>query len=111
MRVWSGEKVILKRPLEILHAQSGLTWVPKGASLPCWANEAAKADMFLTVSLKDDSLSFEPAWPPPRQANADALPNFSAQMSNTSCTYEDFLQATRPIFDLTKQRGCNFYVR
>ncbi|WP_282362815.1 hypothetical protein [Pseudomonas sp. PS01297] len=84
----------------------------KGGDLPpCWANEAGKAEMFLTVYLKDDSVSFEPAWPSTRQADAEALPNYSALMSNTSRTYEDFLQATRPISDLANQRECKFYVR
>lgn len=84
----------------------------KGGDLPpCWANEAGKAEMFLTVYLKEDSLSFEPAWPPTRQADADALPNFSALMANTTRTYEDFLQAARPISDLANQRECKFYVR
>jgi hypothetical protein len=84
----------------------------KGGDLPpCWANEAGKAEMFLTVYLKDDSLSFEPAWPPSRKADAEALPNFSALMSNTNRTYEDFLQTTRPISDLANQRECKFYVR
>lgn len=84
----------------------------KGGDLPpCWANEAGKAEMFLTVYLKDDSLTFEPAWPPTRQADAEALPNFSALMSNTSRSYEDFLQATRPISDLGTQRECKYYVR
>lgn len=84
----------------------------KGGDLPpCWANDAGKSEMFLTVYLKNDSLSFEPAWPPTRQADAEALPNFSALMSNTSRTYEDFLQAARPISDLGKQRECKYYVR
>ncbi|WP_407730889.1 hypothetical protein ACJJU9_12255 [Pseudomonas helleri] len=84
----------------------------KGGDLPpCWANEAGKAEMFLTVYLKDNSVSFEPAWPSTRQADAESLPNFSALMSNPSRTYEDFLQATRPISDLANQRECKFYVR
>jgi hypothetical protein len=84
----------------------------KGGDLPpCWANEAGKAEMFLTVYLKEDSVSFEPAWPPTRKADAEALPNFSALMANTTRTYEDFLQAARPISDLANQRECKFYVR
>lgn len=84
----------------------------KGGDLPpCWATEAGKAEMFLTVYLKEDSLNFEPAWPPARQADAEALPNFSALMSNTSRSYEDFLQATHSISDLANQRECKFYVR
>ena len=56
----------------------------KGGDLPpCWANEAGKAEMFLTVYLKEDSVSFEPAWPTTRKADAEALPNFSALMANT----------------------------
>ncbi len=84
----------------------------KGGDLPpCWANEAGKAEMFLTVYLKENSLSFEPAWPPTRKADAEALPNFTALMAKTSRTYEDFLQAARPISDLANQRECKFYVR
>ncbi len=84
----------------------------KGGDLPpCWANEAGKAEMFLTVFLKDDAVSFEPAWPPTRTADAEALPNFTALMARTTRSYEDFLQAARPISDLANQRECKFYVR
>ncbi|MEF9900419.1 MAG: hypothetical protein RR736_24725 [Pseudomonas sp.] len=84
----------------------------KGGDLPpCWANEAGRAEMLLTVYLKEDSLSFEPAWPATRKADAEALPNFTALMANTTRTYESFLQAARPISDLANQRECKFYVR
>lgn len=84
----------------------------KGGDLPpCWANEAGKAEMFLTVFLKDDSVSFEPAWPAARAADAEALPNFTALMAKTTRSYEAFLQAARPISDLANQRECKFYVR
>ncbi len=84
----------------------------KGGDLPpCWANEAGKAEMFLTVFLKDDFVSFEPAWPSTRTADAEALPNFTALMAKTTRSYEDFLQAARPISDLANQRECKFYVR
>lgn len=84
----------------------------KGGDLPpCWANEAGKAEMFLTVFLKDDFVSFEPAWPSTRTADAEALPNFTALMAKTTRSYEDFLQAARSISDLANQRECKFYVR
>ena len=84
----------------------------KGGDLPpCWANEAGKAEMFLTVYLKENTVSFEPAWPPTRKADAEALPNFSGLMANTTRTYENFLQAARPISDMANQQECKFYVR
>jgi hypothetical protein len=84
----------------------------KGGDLPpCWANEGGKAEMFLTVYLKENTLSFEPAWPPSRKADAEALPNFNNLMSSSTRTYEDFIQAARAISDLANQHECKFYVR
>ncbi len=40
----------------------------KGGDLPpCWVDSAGKPEMFLTVFLKDDYLTFEPAWPASRR--------------------------------------------
>lgn len=70
-----------------------------------------KPEMFLTVYLKEDSVSFEPAWPATRKADAESLPNFSALMANTTRSYDDFLRAARPISILGNQRECKYYVR
>jgi hypothetical protein len=70
-----------------------------------------KAEMFLTVKLSENNLSFEPAWPPARQEDAMALPGITELMANTTRTYESFTQAAKPVSDLGTQKECKHYVR
>ena len=85
----------------------------RGGDLPpCWVNEVTgKAEMFLTVKLSENNLSFEPAWPPARQEDAMALPGITELMANTTRTYESFTQAAKPVSDLGTQKECKYYVR
>ncbi|GAB6404223.1 hypothetical protein [Pseudomonas sp. MHK4] len=78
---------------------------------PCWADSAGKPEMFLTVYLKENNLTFEPAWPPSRLADAQALPGFTELMANTSRSYEDFLRATQAIKSLAEKSECRYFVR
>lgn len=85
----------------------------RGGDLPpCWVNElTGKPEMFLTVKLSENNLTFEPAWPPARQEDAMALPGIAELMANTTRTYESFIQAAKPVSDLGVQKECKFYVR
>ena len=85
----------------------------KGGDLPpCWANpNTGKPEMFLTVYLKENNLTFEPAWPVSRLADAQALPGFDALMANKDRGYEDFLRATQAINAFGNANGCKYYVR
>ncbi|KFE52446.1 hypothetical protein [Pseudomonas syringae] len=85
----------------------------KGGDLPpCWANpDTGKPEMFLTVHLKENNLTFEPAWPESRLADAQALPGFTDLMANTNRGYEDFIRATQAINAVGNQNGCKYYVR
>jgi hypothetical protein len=78
---------------------------------PCWVDAAGKPEMFLTVFTKDDQLSFEPAWPPSRLADAQALPGFSDLMATTTRQYDDFLRATQAIKALSVKNECRYFVR
>lgn len=78
---------------------------------PCWADSAGKPEMFLTVYLKENSLTFEPAWPASRLADAQALPGFSDLMAKPSRSYEDFLLATREIKQQAEKLECRYFVR
>ncbi|WLI48403.1 hypothetical protein [Pseudomonas sp. FP833] len=70
-----------------------------------------KPEMFLTVKLSENNLTFEPAWPPARQEDAMALPGIGELMSSTTRTYESFIQAAKPVSDLGSQKECKYYVR
>lgn len=85
----------------------------RGGDLPpCWVNElSGKAEMFLTVNMRENNLTFEPAWPQARQEDAMALPGIRELMATTSRTYESFLQAAKPVSDLGMQKECKYYVR
>lgn len=85
----------------------------RGGDLPpCWVNElTGKPEMFLTVTMSENNLSFEPAWPQARQEDAMALPGVEALLAFTSRTYESFIQAAKPVSDLGTQKECKFYVR
>lgn len=85
----------------------------RGGDLPpCWVNEVTgKAEMFLTVKLSENNLSFEPAWPPARQEDAMALPGIVELLASTTRTYESFTQAAKPVSDLGSQKECKYYVR
>lgn len=85
----------------------------RGGDLPpCWVNEVTgKPEMFLTVTMRESSLSFEPAWPQARQEDAMALPGISELLAKTDRSYESFLQAARPVSDLGTQKECKYYVR
>lgn len=85
----------------------------KGGDLPpCWANpETGKPEMFLAVYLKENNLTFEPAWPASRISDAQSLPGFTDLMANTMRNYEDFIRATRAINAFGNQNGCKYYVR
>jgi hypothetical protein len=78
---------------------------------PCWVDAAGKPEMFLTVFTKDDQLSFEPAWPPSRLADAQALPGFADLMATTTRQYDDFLRATQAIKALSVKNECRYFVR
>ena len=78
---------------------------------PCWADSAGKPEMFLTVFTMDDHLTFEPAWPPQRLADAQALPGFVNLMANTTRGYDDFLRATQAIKALGEKNECRYFVR
>lgn len=85
----------------------------KGGDLPpCWANpDTGKPEMFLAVFLRENSMTFEPAWPASRLADAQALPGFADLMANPNRSYEDFLRATQAINALGNTNGCKYYVR
>lgn len=78
---------------------------------PCWADSAGKPEMFLTVYLKENNLTFEPAWPQSRLADAQALPGFIELMANPNRGYEDFLRATQAIKSLAEKNECRYFVR
>jgi hypothetical protein len=78
---------------------------------PCWADSSGKPEMFLTVYLKENNLTFEPAWPASRLADAQALPGFNALMASTNRGYEDFLRATQAIKSLAEKNECRYFVR
>jgi hypothetical protein len=85
----------------------------RGGDLPpCWVNEVTgKPEMFLTVTMRENNLSFEPAWPPARQEDAMALPGIGGLLANTNRPYESFIQAAKPVSDLGTQKECKYYVR
>lgn len=84
----------------------------KGGDLPpCWVDSAGKPEMFLTVFLKDDNLTFEPAWPASRLPDAQALPGFDDLMANTSRGYDDFVRSTSAIKALGEKNECRYFVR
>ncbi len=84
----------------------------KGGDMPpCWVDTAGKPQMFLTVFLKDDNLTFEPAWPATRLRDAQALPGFDDLMANTTRGYEDFIRSTYAIKALGEKNECRYFVR
>lgn len=84
----------------------------KGGDLPpCWVDSAGKPQMFLTVFLKDDNLTFEPAWPSSRLTDAQALPGFDELMAKTTRGYEDFIRSTYAIKALGERNECRYFVR
>lgn len=84
----------------------------KGGDLPpCWVDSAGKPEMFLTVFLKDDYLTFEPAWPASRLPDAQVLPGFDDLMANTSRGYDDFIRSTSAIKALGEKNECRYFVR
>ncbi|VVO95331.1 hypothetical protein PS903_02497 [Pseudomonas fluorescens] len=78
---------------------------------PCWADSAGKPEMFLNVFTKDNLLTFEPAWPLSRLADAQALPGFADLMANKTRGYDDFLRATKAIKALAEKNECRYFVR
>lgn len=78
---------------------------------PCWADSAGKPEMFLTVYTKDDQVTFEPAWPASRLADAQALPGFNELMANPTRGYDDFVRATSAIKALGEKSECRYFVR
>ena len=79
---------------------------------PCWADPVSgKIQMLLFVELNDSGLVSTPDWPESRQQDALALPSIQAVLSKKTYGYGEFLQAVKPIFDLSKAKGCRFYVR
>lgn len=84
----------------------------KGGDLPpCWADSAGKPEMFLTVYLRDNDMTFEPAWPPSRLADAQALPGFTDLMANTTRSYEVFVKTVQGIRALGEKNECRYFVR
>jgi hypothetical protein len=84
----------------------------KGGDLPpCWVDSAGKPEMFLTVFLKDDNLSFEPAWPASRLTDAQALPGFNDLMTTNTRDYDDFVRSTSAIKALGEKNECRYFVR
>jgi hypothetical protein len=79
---------------------------------PCWADPATgKIQMLFYVELSENSVRVTPDWPASRQQDAMALPGMDAVLSKQSYGYDDFLQAVRPIYDLSQSKTCRFYVR
>ena len=78
---------------------------------PCWADSAGKPEMFLTVYLRDNDMSFEPAWPSSRLADAQALPGFAELMATPTRSYEDFVKAVQGIRALGEKNECRYFVR
>ncbi|MBW8127780.1 MULTISPECIES: ribosome biogenesis protein NOP53-like [Pseudomonas] len=79
---------------------------------PCWADPVSgKIQMLFFVELNDTGLVSSPDWPESRQQDAVDLPGIQSILTKQTYGYEEFLQAVRPIFDMSKAKGCRFYVR
>lgn len=79
---------------------------------PCWADPATgKIQMLFYVELIENSVRVTPDWPASRQLDAMTLPGMDVVLSKQSYGYAEFLQAVRPIYDLSQSKTCRFYVR
>lgn len=79
---------------------------------PCWADPVTgKIQMLFYVELSENSVRVTPDWPASRQLDAMALPGMDGVLSKQSYGYDEFLQAVRPIYDLSQSKTCRFYVR
>ena len=78
---------------------------------PCWADPASGAIEYLfRITIHEDGLQVEPAWPPRREADLRALPGAEAMVGRRLSTAE-FRRLARPILDWSKARGCRHFVR
>lgn len=98
-----GQIVFLQNKLD---AKGGLDFPP------CWADEnTGKIQMLFTLVLKDNQLAVAPAWPAEREEDAKALPNMAQLISKPDSSYESFMAAVRPIYDISRVQQCRHYVR
>ncbi|WP_394562154.1 hypothetical protein [Aquipseudomonas alcaligenes] len=97
-----GQIQFLKNRLE---AKGGLDYPP------CWADEQGKIQYLFSVELHEHELNVARAWPDNREADAQALPNIQSVMAVASSDYPRFLDAVKPISDLSRKLNCRHYVR
>ncbi|GAC1030997.1 hypothetical protein thsps21_18240 [Pseudomonas sp. No.21] len=97
-----GQIQFLKNKLE---AKGGLDYPP------CWADEQGKIQYLFSVELHEHELNVARAWPDTREADAHALPNIQSVMAAASSDYPRFLDAVKPISDLSRKLNCRHYVR
>lgn len=85
----------------------------KGFGLaPCWVNDVGKVEKLFDVTVSDDGLIVQSAWPATRQAQALVLPGIG-QLINTDkvFTIEQFKEHANPILEWSKRQDpeCRHY--
>ena len=97
-----GQVAYLKNRLE---ARGGRDWPP------CWADESGTIQFLFTVDLSPDTITLSPAWPPSREADAQALPSV-ADLPARPLSHQEFQANVQGIFEWSKHHDpqCRHYV-
>lgn len=79
---------------------------------PCWAEEATGKPQYLfTIALLDSGLRVEPAWPPERAAEAEALPGVAALAGAGTLPAAVFRNRVAALDADSRGKNCRHYVR
>ncbi len=78
---------------------------------PCWVDASGRAQLLLSVDLRENDLLVERAWPAEREAEALALPNMQKILAAPETSYGGFLATTKSIYDQSVAQNCRHYVK
>ena len=77
---------------------------------PCWANGDGHIEYIYTITLYEETLYIEKAWPDERISDLEFIPGAS-NIINTDYSITSFGQAVAPVYDWSVDNECRHFVR
>lgn len=77
---------------------------------PCWANRDGHIEYIYTITLHEETLSIERAWPDERMSDLEFIPGAS-KIINNDYSMTSFGQAVTPVYDWSVENECRHFVR
>lgn len=104
MQNLQGQNKNLQKSLRDTHDGNGGWGTP-----PCWATPDGKAEFIYNVYLEDNGLIIRANYLANRETDMNSLPIEDVPL-DTVLSAEEFLKATKPLYQWGQKHSCNFFV-